>query len=60
MSGFGSALTGIPKAIAEGYLAVIAGVISGASKINKNFGVACGFLCCPCTCGGSLIAAADE
>ncbi|KAI9059026.1 hypothetical protein FKP32DRAFT_1580615, partial [Trametes sanguinea] len=48
------------KAIGQAYLAVIAGVISGASKINRNLGIFCGYLCCPCTCGTSLIAAADE
>ncbi|KAI0829188.1 hypothetical protein BC628DRAFT_1111098 [Trametes gibbosa] len=56
----GSALLAVPKAIGKGYLYVVAGTISGASKINKNFGVFCGFLCIPCTCGTSLIAAADE
>ncbi|KAI0666155.1 hypothetical protein C8Q78DRAFT_476280 [Trametes maxima] len=56
----GSALLAVPKAIGKGYLFVIAGVISGASKVNRKLGVACAYLCCPCTCGTSLIIAADE
>ncbi|KAI0333441.1 hypothetical protein GY45DRAFT_305864 [Cubamyces sp. BRFM 1775] len=60
MSGIGDAVLAVPKAIGKGYLAVISGILAGASKINRNFGIFCGYLCCPCTCGTSLIVAADE
>ncbi|KAI0687257.1 hypothetical protein C8Q76DRAFT_760529 [Earliella scabrosa] len=56
----GSTLTAVPKAIGKGYLYVIAGFISGASKINRKLGTVAAVLCCPCTCGTSLIIAADE
>ncbi|KAI0773607.1 hypothetical protein C8Q74DRAFT_1368179 [Fomes fomentarius] len=56
----GSSLASVPKAIGKGYLYVISGFISGASKISRGLGTAAAILCCPCTCGASLIAAADE
>ncbi|KAI0751765.1 hypothetical protein C8Q80DRAFT_1159229 [Daedaleopsis nitida] len=56
----GSALLAVPKAIGKGYLYVISGTIAGASKVNRKLGVVVGYLCCPCTCGASLIAVADE
>ncbi|EJF55765.1 hypothetical protein BD309DRAFT_959455 [Dichomitus squalens] len=50
----------IPKAIGQGYLKVISAFIAGASKINRGLGTAAAIICCPCTCGTSLIIAADE
>ncbi|RDX44719.1 hypothetical protein K466DRAFT_591471 [Polyporus arcularius HHB13444] len=56
----GSALLAIPKSIGKGYLYVVAGTIAGASKVSRGLGKAVAILCCPCTCGMSLMIAAEE